>query len=163
MNAENTNKLATAPKTWSPDPSHSSYPNVMLPGEYVPLSECASRIGKILVASKIFLHNGSVVTIDERQCALTVMTPDLLRTWIEDHMICGRVWKDKKTGRTVGYPFTMTRSDATALLVAPQFTRQLRRIERFNPIRMPVMSTGGQIELLPEGYDSLPPFLWSQY
>ncbi len=50
---------------------------------------------------------------------------------------------------------TITESDASGILAAPQFIAQLQAVERFNPVRMPALDSGGNIKLLPEGSDEL--------
>ena len=47
----------------------------------------------------------------------------------------------------------MTADEARAILKAPQFNNQLRRVGRVNQVRLPTIRRGGCIDLLPEGYD----------
>ncbi len=93
-----------------------------------------------------------VFTVDPRGDRLVPMTPDALRSWLEQYAVCFKV-RSTGAGETVQFRRTMTNTDADGVLSSPQFIAELREIERFNPVKMPMRRFDGYIELLGEGYD----------
>jgi hypothetical protein len=134
-------------------PLNDPRPKVQLPGDNYLLSDCAREIGRILAPKDIFARGGLVFTVNDRKDGLTPMTSEILRTWIEDYLVLYKVRKMSGTDETIQFKRTITREDAAGILAAPQFLAELQQIERFNPIRAPVMRKSRNIELLPEGYD----------
>jgi hypothetical protein len=131
-------------------------PKVQLPGDDYLLSDCAREIGKILAPKDIFSRGGLVFTINERKDGLTPISQEMLRTWIEDYLVCYKVRKVSGTDQVIQFKRTINETDAAGILAAPQFVSQLQAVERFNTIRVPVMRYRNfdlHIELLPEGYD----------
>jgi hypothetical protein len=150
---------AVNPASASPDPAvnpaeliHDKRPKVQLPGDNHLVSDCAREIGKILASMDIFSRGGSVFVINERGDGLMRMTPEMLRTWIENYLVCYRV-HEVRNGQPVIFRRTLSQSDAAAILVSPQFIEQLQQIERFNPVRMPVIDRWGYCKLLLPGCD----------
>jgi hypothetical protein len=129
-------------------------PKVRLPGDNYLLSDCAREIGKILAPKNIFARGGFAFIVNDRNDGLTPMTPEMLRTWIEDYLVCFKIRKLPGTDQAVQFKRTITQTDAAGVLASPQFMEQLQQIERFNPIRVPVMRRDRNIDLLPEGYDA---------
>jgi len=129
-------------------------PKVQLPGDNHLLSDCAREIGGILAPKDIFARGGLVFVVNESRDGLTPMTPEMLRTWIEDYLVCYKVRRVGATEEAIQFKRTISQTDAAGILASPQFIEQLQRIERFNPIRVPVMRRDGNIDLLPEGYDA---------
>jgi hypothetical protein len=128
-------------------------PKVQLPGDNYLLSDCAREIGRILAPKDIFARGGLVLIVNDRKDGLTPMSPEMLRTWVEDHLVLYKVRKVSGTEETIQFKRTITQTDAAGILASPQFMEQLQQIERFNPIRVPVMRRDGNIALLPDGYD----------
>jgi hypothetical protein len=128
-------------------------PKVQLPGDNHLLSDFARDLGRILAPKDIFSRGGLVFIVNERHDGLTPMTPDILRTWIEDHLVCFKVRRLDGTDEAMQFKRTISRDDAAGILASPQFIGQLRPIERFNPIRMPFTDRNGGVRLLPGGYD----------
>jgi hypothetical protein len=131
-------------------------PKVQLPGDNYLLSDCARAIGKILAPKNIFARGGLVFAVNDRKDGLTPMTPETLRTWVEDYLVLFKVRKLAGTDELIQFKRTINQTDAAGILASPQFMEQLQQIERFNPIRVPVMryrDNDLRIELLPEGYD----------
>jgi hypothetical protein len=129
-------------------------PKVQLPGDNYLLSDTARELGKILASKDIFTRGGLVFTVNDREDGLTPMTAEILRTWIEDFLVLFKVRKLTGTDEAIQFKRTITQTDAAGILASPQFTAQLQRIERFSPVRMPVIRRDGHIELLPQGYDA---------
>jgi hypothetical protein len=127
-------------------------PKIQLPGDNRLLSDFARDLGKAIREANLFQRAGMVFTVDPRGDRLVPMTADALRSWLEQYAVCYKV-RGTGPGETVQFRRTMTNPDAKGVLSSPQFISQLREIERFNPVRMPVRRFGGHIELLHEGYD----------
>jgi hypothetical protein len=144
------NHEATAP----PLPLQDRRPKVRLPGDNYLLSDCAREVGKILAPKDIFQRGGLAFIVNDRNDGLTPMTPDILRTWVEDYLVCFKVRKMADTDTTVQFKRTISQADAAGILASPQFIGQLQEVQKFNPIRVPIMRRDGHIKLLPEGYDA---------
>lgn len=125
-------------------------PKVQLPGDNHLLSQTADAVGKILAKQNIFSRGGLVFTLDKNGDRLTLMTPDTLRTWMEDFLVLYRVREVGAAKELIEFKRTISEADAKGILASPQFQRCLRPIERLNPIRLPFMQNG-VIRLLPEG------------
>lgn len=136
----------------SETPFDNPRPKIELPGYNRLLSEFASDVGTQLAKHDIFSRNGSVFTVNPTGTGLEEMTGDALRTWVEQHIVCYKKTMDR-SGATYCFRKTMSSDDANGILASPQLHARLRHIERCNAIRLPVMRTSGQIELLPTGYD----------
>jgi putative DNA primase/helicase len=130
-----------------------SLPKIQLPGDNHLLSQTAAEVGKILSSQNIFTRGGLVFTLDEKGDRLILMTPETLRTWIEDYVILYRVREGSGKNERIEFRRTISEADAKGILASPQFQRSLRPIEKLNPIRMPVMENG-KLRLLQEGYDA---------
>jgi hypothetical protein len=128
-------------------------PKVRLPGDNYLLSDTAREAGKILSEREIFARAGLVFTVNETRDGFSLVTPEMLRTWLEDHMILYRQRTVSDNLTTIEVKRTISQSDASGILASPQFLKCLQRVERFNPIRMPAMDRWGQIRLLDDGYD----------
>jgi hypothetical protein len=127
-------------------------PALQLPGDDRPMGEFAAEIGTLLAGQNIFARKGCAFTLDAEGQKLEPATPTWLRTWAEQFVVC---YKVRKMGdRAYRFDNTMTEDAAKAVLVAPQFLKKLRSVERFHPCRMPVIRHNGTVELLPEGYDA---------
>lgn len=127
---------------------------VELPGNGRLLSDFADDLGTALQTANIFSRGGLVFIVNDRGDALERVTPDFLRSWCESHVVCYHKRKVMDGGAIVEYKKTMSAADAQGVLASPQFSAKLRRIKRVNPVRMPVMNSGGGIEFLAEGYDT---------
>jgi len=128
-------------------------PKVQLPGDNRLLSDFAQDLGKAIRRGNIFRRGGTVFSVDDRGDRLVQMTPDMLRSWLEQYAVCFRTYKHGPSSELIQVRRTMTQSDAAGVLHSPQFINELREIERFNPVRMPCRRFTGHIELLGPGYD----------
>jgi hypothetical protein len=121
------------------------------PGCHRLLSDFARDLGKAICNAEIFQRGGMVFSVDARDDRLVPMTADVLRSWLEQYALCYKL--RPRPGGLIEFPRTMTNTDAEGVLSSPQFIFQLREIERFNPVRMPVRRFDDRIELLTEGCD----------
>lgn len=144
---------AQPPQSNIPTPLNDPRPKVQLPGDNHLLSDCAREVGRILAAKDIFARGGLVFIINDHKDGFMSMSPEILRTWIEDYLVLYKVHKLTSTDQTIQFKRTVSQTDAAGILASPQFIGQLQEVERFNSIRVPVMRRDADIDLLPEGYD----------
>ncbi len=115
------------------------------PGRLV--SDVATELGQVLANCGIYNHAGGPAVYDADQKRLIEIKSAKFRTWIEKSVI---PIKESSEGMARA---TMSSGEAGAILVSPQFVGQLRVVERVNTVRLPVVRTTGEVEVLPEGWD----------
>jgi len=124
-------------------------PRIRLRGDGKLLSDVATELGPRLSAV-LYKHNGEVV-----ECQNGLLHPvaaQRFRTLSERSVVFYKVHSVNKAIINVGV--TLDESDARGILVAPQFLERLNLIAHVNNVRLPVLRSNGNVELLPEGYDS---------
>lgn len=164
--AEDFNNLVESAQDWSPgmlkeektiSPAESrifdKLPKIQLPGDNRLLSQFASELGEALSRAGIYSRGGMAFSINKQKDGLSIMKPETLRTWVEQHLVCYKLKLAPNGQDIIHTRRTMTNDDAVGVLSSPQFIERLSPIERVNPVRMPVMRPTGSIELLPCGYD----------
>lgn len=121
---------------------------VYLPGRGEPVGRFAAELGRKIRELKvpIFKRGGLVQYLDGDK--LFYLPPVRFRTELEQHFCLVRRTKDG--GEIEGI---MHDDLARLVLASPQFQKELWEIRRVNPRPMPVM-TGGELRLLPQGYDA---------
>ncbi len=128
----------------------SDLPMIQLPGDDRLLSAFAEEVGATVCNADIYARNGLVYLMNPAGTGLEPMEAITFMTWCEKFFVGFRV-RQNITGQILRR--TMSQSNAEGVLAAPQFIAKLRHVERFNPVRMPAMTNGGPLTLLPEGYD----------
>ena len=126
-----------------------SRPKIRLPQAERLLSEFASDLGETLKDYLVFNRSGIPVVLNLGR--LQVLTPEALRTWAEQYVVC-YTHKFSQSG-VVELKQTMSTDHARGVLASVQFMEKLRPLRHVNPVRLPIMRPSGVIELLPEGYD----------
>jgi hypothetical protein len=127
-------------------------PALRLPGDGRAIGEFAEEIGGMLQEQAIFARQGCAFALNFAGEKLEPALPSWLRTWAEQSVV-PYVLKKCRDGEVMKLVRTMSDDTARTVLVSPQFLGRLRRVEFFNPCRLPVMRGNGRIELLPPGYD----------
>jgi hypothetical protein len=127
---------------------NSDKPKVELPGYERLLSEFAADLADILKDRGLYQRGGLAFILNQQQDGLEVITAQMLRTLVEEHLVC---YKIVPTG--VKLAKTMSESDAKGVLSAQRFLNKLPRVERVATARLPIMRKNGTIALLPAGYD----------
>jgi hypothetical protein len=127
-------------------------PAIELPCPGRPLSDFAADVGCLLSGAGVYSRGGVAFTVDISTKQLCPVDPQWLRTWAESEIA---LFKQAKTtaGLTLSLRHSMSLDVAKALIVSPQFLAPLPQINRFSPVRLPVMRADGRIELLPTGFD----------
>jgi hypothetical protein len=130
---------------------NSPKPKVELPGDDRLLSAFAVDLADILKDHGLYQRGGVAFIVNRRQDGLEAITPQMLRTLVEDHLVCYRI---RTAGETeLNLERTMTESDAKGVLSSQQFIDKLPKLEKVATSRLPVMRRNGSIELLRAGYD----------
>src|SRR5439155_26145529 len=99
----------------------------------------------------VYQRGGVAFIVNRQQDGLEPITPQMLRSLVEEHLVCYRI-------RTIGgaelsLDRTMNESDAKGVLSSQQFIDRLPKLEKIATARLPVIRSKGTIELLPPGYD----------
>jgi hypothetical protein len=129
-------------------------PMIELPGL---LSEFGKEVGNVLSEKDIFLRGDTlVVLIEQRRRGrlrneLLLVGPQRFRSEIERWIVPYR-WKGTGKGAEE-IPCSMPKDVADQLLNNGEFLGRVRRIERLNHVRQPIMREDGRVELLKVGYD----------
>ena len=129
-------------------------PALRLPAADWTVAQFAEELGVALAPHGIFNRQGIAFTVSKATQQLEPARPQWLRSWCEKHVACVRRERDRNGHGWIKVRHTMSKDQADAVLVSPQFLERLRRIERFHPCRMPVLRASGEIDLLPEGFDA---------
>jgi hypothetical protein len=134
------------------DADRPDLPQVKLPRAGRQLRQFAREIGAIVGANGLFRRETTPVTIDPESGRIEDMNAQRLRTYVEDQLVTFEEQYTKKTGLTI-IPETMGVDEARGVLECDAFRYPLRKLQRVNFVRLPVMRADGRIELLPKGYD----------
>ena len=118
-----------------------------LPGPGRTISTVSMELGQVLAPCGIYNYAGGVAVYANSSKTLDPIKPAKFRTWSEKFII------PVKAGDKGEVIQTMSSGDAGTILLSEQFIEQLREVDRFNGVRLPVMRENGTVELLPEGYD----------
>jgi putative DNA primase/helicase len=124
-------------------------PKVRLSGDNWLLSQTAADLGQHLADKNLFVRNGEVVFLDAGK--LRPLTPQTLRTLVEQHVVCYR--QRTVTNSSYEVDVTMRDDEARGIMASLQFTEKLPRLSTLNSCQLPVIRNDGKLELLPEGYD----------
>jgi hypothetical protein len=111
----------------------------------------AREVGLHMPDADVFQRDGVAVIIDPETGRLNGVTANLLLTELERWFVFYQL--KVKDEEPVKLPMGMTVQTARFLLEAREFVGRLRRIDRVNKVRMPVVRRNGKVQLLPEGYD----------
>ena len=107
----------------------------------------ASEVGEIVGANGLYRRGSMPVTIDPETGDVEAMETARFQSYIEGHLVTF-VWKG-----SLREPQTMSLRESQACLRSDALVRPLRKLRRVNFVRLPVMRSDGQIELLPKGWD----------
>lgn len=113
------------------------------------LNQTALLLGQVATRLDLYKMNGEIVYFDEDH-QMKPMTGRRLRTWINDHVVIASKF-DKESGRPIAG--TLTHDEAATILDCGNFRRGVRPLLAVNQVRLPVVRSSGEIELLPWGYD----------
>ena len=130
---------------------NSPKPKVELPGDDRLLSSFGADLAEVLKNHGLYQRGGLAFMVNQQQDGLEAITPQMLRTLVEDYLVCYRI---KTVGETeLSLERTMTESDAKGVLSSQQFIGKLPKLEKVATARLPVLRRDGTIQLPPAGYD----------
>ena len=114
------------------------------------ISNMARRFAELIPRYDLYEINDALYYYDhERQ--RRVMTGQIFRGWIEEQGVMVHGTFDIRTGAPQAR--SLTKSDASDILVQPVFRRAVRKITHEYEVQLPVVRTSGELERLPWGYD----------
>jgi hypothetical protein len=128
---------------------NSSKPKVELPCDGRLLSTFAEELAGILEGHGIYQRGGFAFIVNRQKDGLEIVTAQMLRTLVEQHLVCFRT----RRGGETKFIRTMSVGDAEGVLCAPHFLSRLPQVEKVTTARLPVMRENGTTTLLPTGYD----------
>lgn len=134
------------------DAARPDLPHIQLPRGGRQLIQFAREVGAVIGANGVFRRETTPVTIDPESGRVEDMDAQRLRSYVETQAVCYEEQFTRKTGVTM-IPETMGVDEARGCLASDSFRYPLRRLQRVNFVRLPVMRKDGRIELLPKGYD----------
>ena len=106
----------------------------------------ALEIGRVVSAHNIFMHAGSVVTVDEDTGDREAMSPKRFTSWVEEW--CKFIAPNSRRVRN-----SIPIEDAVQVLASNIFQSCLRPLTTVHTMKLPVLREGGEIEFLEKGYD----------
>src|SRR5437762_4275146 len=97
---------------------NSNKPKLQLPGDDRLLSIFADELADVLKNHGIYHRGGLAFIVNPQQNGLEVISPQMLRTLVENHLVCYRIrrWR----GTEVAFERTMSESDAKGVLSSQQ-------------------------------------------
>ncbi len=128
-------------------------PKVELPGDNRPMSDYAREASSHLHDKDLFRKERLVVTLNETNDGIRIVTDQELRTLMENYVLSYRVHRRRDSDDKYTFLKTMSADQSRAVLASPQFIDGLRSIDKVNNVQLPVMRNNGDITLLPQGYD----------
>lgn len=128
-------------------------PWVQLPRNGTQLRGFSQQIGAIVGANGLFRRELVPVTIDPESGRIEDMDAERFQTYVENQLVPWALISAGKAG-TLKQPESMKVGEARACLRSDAFRYPLRRLQRVNQVRLPVMRKDGRLELLAKGYDS---------
>lgn len=108
---------------------NSSKPKVELPGNGRLLSQFAAEIAHHLKTCGLYERGGIAFIPNQQQNGLEVITPQMLRTLVENHLVCYRVLRARES--KIRLDRTMSEGDAKGVLCAQQFLSKLPKLEKY--------------------------------
>ena len=135
------------------NPLQDERPKVELPGDNRLMSDYARELGRHLHDKNMYRRGRLVVTLNDTNDGLRIVTEQELRTLMEKYVLGYRVHRRRDSDDTYTFLKTMSADHSRAVLASPQFIDELRPIDKVNTVQLPVMRNNGDITLLPQGYD----------
>ena len=135
------------------NPLQDKRPKVELPGDNRLISDYARELSSHLHDKSLFRRERLVVTLNDINDGLRIVTEQELRTLTENYVVSYRVHRRRDSDDRYTFLKTMSADQSRAVLASSQFIDELRPIDKVNTVQLPVMRNNGDITLLPQGYD----------
>lgn len=119
-------------------------PTIDLDGQ---ISDLAQQLGALCSRQPIFYRAEFLVALDDKG-AMKPMSPERFGSWIEKFVTTTRWTRERGE-----HAATMSVDQAKKVLATDCFQSQIRELDFFFPVRLPVLREDGETVLLGEGYD----------
>ena len=143
------------PETALAAPKPRELPNIVLPGEGRRVTDFAREAGQACRLNGVYRRDNTPVIINRESGGIEPLSAAKFCTELEECAVTSveKVIQNGGDEIILKKPKTMTKAVAEVCLVADAFVYGLRKLERVNMVRQPVMRPDGRIDLLPLGYD----------
>jgi hypothetical protein len=130
-------------------------PHITLPGEGRRITDFAREAAQACRLNGVYRRDSQPCIINRETGGIEPLTPAKFCTELEEVAVTSVIKVVKSGGDEfiVKKPKTMTKAVAEVALCADAFIYGLRKLERVNMVRQPVLRWDGRMELLPIGYD----------
>lgn len=130
-------------------------PNIVLPGEGRRITDFAREASQACRLNGVYRRDNVPVIINRETGGIENLSPAKFCTELEEVAVTSveKVINLQGEEIRIKKPKTMTKAVAEVTLVADAFVYGLRKLERVNMVRQPILRGDGRMELLPEGYD----------
>lgn len=130
-------------------------PKIVLPGEGRTVTAFAMEAGNVCKVNGVYRRDSIPVVVNRESGGIEPLTASKFCTEIEEVALTCVQKVIKMDGQEIVLerPKTMTKATAEVTLAADAFIYRLRKLERVNMVRQPIMRKDGRIDLLPIGYD----------
>jgi hypothetical protein len=130
-------------------------PMVELPDDDRTGGDFTAELGKHLGHAAIFRRGKILMALTEKRDRLEPVGDHEMRTLVERYVCLFKARVPKKTGeQLLKIRMTLGIDAARMAMNSPQLLSEIREVEHLHDIPLPVRRAGGQIAILPEGYDS---------
>lgn len=146
---------SVTPETALEAPKPRELPNIVLPGEGRRITDFAREASSACRLNGVYRRDNQPVIVNRETGGIEPLSPAKFCTELEEVAVTSVEKSMRLNGETftIKKPKTMTKAMAEITLCADPFVYGLRKLERVNMVRQPVMRKDGRIDLLPKGYD----------
>ena len=143
------------PETALEAPKPRELPNIVLPGEGRRITDFAREASQACRLNGVYRRDNTPVIVNRETGGIESLSAAKFCTELEEVAVTSVEKQIKAGDQYIIYkkPHTMTKACAEVTLVADAFVYGLRKLERVNMVRQPIMRRDGRIDLLPAGYD----------
>jgi len=130
-------------------------PKIQLPGDGRTVTAFAQEAGQVCRLNGVYRRDSIPVVVNRETGGIEPLAASKFCTEIEQVAItCVRkVRTSDGEVQVIERPATMTKAVAEMTLASDAFVYRLRKLERVNMVRQPIMRKDGRIDLLPVGFD----------
>lgn len=142
--------LAVVPKE-----GPATVPKIVLPGDGRTVTAFAQEAGQVCRMNGVYRRDSMAVVVNRETGGIESLSASKFCTEIEEVAITCIQKTIQMDGNqiTIERPRTMTKAVAEMTLAADAFVYKLRKLERVNMVRQPIMRKDNRIDLLPIGFD----------
>lgn len=130
-------------------------PHITLPGEGRRITDFAREAAQACRLNGVYRRDTQPCIINRETGGIEPLSPAKFCTELEDVAVTSVIKVVKSGGEEfiMKKPKTMTKAVAEVALCADSFIYGLRKLERVNMVRQPILRADGKMDFLPVGYD----------